>query len=297
MLIGGIEAGGTKFICGIGNEKGEILESISFPTEAPDLTLEKCIAFFKDKAVESIGVGTFGPINLERDSSHYGFITTTPKEGWANFDFLGTLKKEFQIPLGWDTDVNAAALAESRWGAAKGLSSCIYFTIGTGIGMGALIEGNLIHGLVHPEAGHLSVRSHEKDDFRGICPFHGDCLEGMASGPAIEKRWNLKGYDIPKNHPAWDLEAYYISRAVTGAILMLSPKKIILGGGVMNQHHLFPMIRKQVQQELNQYINAEDIIFGIDDYIVPPGLGSRAGLCGAMALGMDAIKNHMAFTE
>lgn len=297
MIIGGIEAGGTKFVCGIGNEKGEIFETISFPTEAPDITLERSIAFFKDKGVEAIGVGSFGPINMDQKSPKYGFITTTPKPGWSDFDFLGTLNKEFRVPLGWDTDVNAAAFGEYHWGAARGLNSCVYFTIGTGIGMGALVEGKLVHGLVHPEAGHLYVRRHEKDHFKGICPYHGDCLEGMASGPAIGKRWNLKGHEISQDHPAWEVEAYYISQGVIGAILLMSPKKVILGGGVMNQEHLFPLIRKQVQQGLNQYVKAKEMILDIEHYIVPPKLESYAGLCGALALGFEAINNHVILPE
>jgi fructokinase len=296
MRIGAIEAGGTKFVCGIGNEKGVIEDRISFPTEQPDKTMEQVITYFKDKKVEGIGIGTFGSINIDPTSSLYGYVTTTPKSGWANYPFLGTLKKVFDIPYGWDTDVNAAAFGEATWGAAKGLDSCIYYTIGTGIGVGVYSEGKLVHGLVHPEGGHILTRRHPEDEFEGhqfdgICPYHGDCLEGMASGPAIEKRWNLKGSDIPKDHPAWSMEAFYIGQAVSGAILMLSPKKIILGGGVMHQKQLFPMIHHEVQKNLNGYVSAEAIFTNIGEYIIPPGLGDNAGLCGALALGLKAIND------
>jgi fructokinase len=203
---------------------------------------------------------------------------------------LKTLKQRLHVPFGFDTDVNAAAYGESLWGAAKGLDSCVYFTIGTGIGMGLWMEGKLIHGLVHPEGGHVLTRLHPDDPFKGNCPFHGDCLEGLAAGPAIEMRWNTKGNELPIGHPAWEMEAYYLGQAIAGAVTIMSPKKVILGGGVMQQKQLFPMIRKHVQNNLNGYLNVEAILTDIDDYIVPPGLGDNAGLCGALALGLAAVK-------
>lgn len=292
MRIGAVEAGGTKFVCGIGNENGIIEDSISFPTEHPEATLEQAIQYFQDKQVEAIGVGSFGPIDMNPASSTYGYVTTTPKPGWANYDFLGKLKKAFHVPYGWDTDVNAAALAEAKWGAAKGLDSCVYYTIGTGVGVGVYAEGNLVHGLVHPEGGHVPIRRHPEDSFEGCCPFHQDCLEGMAAGPALEARWKVKGHELPEDHPAWKLEAYYIAQALTGTLLLLSPKRIILGGGVMQQLHLFPMIRNEVQRNLNGYVSAETILSHMDTYIVPPGLGSKAGLTGALALGVEALKTN-----
>ena len=288
MIIGAVEAGGTKFVCGIGNEQGDIIDRISFPTEAPETTLGNAIAYFRDKQVEAIGIGSFGPININRESPQYGFVTTTPKPGWTNYDFLGAMKKAFDVPYGWDTDVNAAAFGEATWGAAKGLDSCAYFTIGTGVGLGVYVEGKLVHGLVHPEGGHIFVRRHEEDRYAGFCPYHGDCLEGLAAGPAIEKRWNVPGKDLAPDHPAWKLEAYYIGQAVINTVLMLSPKKIILGGGVMKQEHLFPMIREEVSRGLNGYVQSEALHSGIDQYIVSPGLGDNAGLSGALALGLEA---------
>ncbi|MCL6605957.1 MAG: ROK family protein [Paenibacillus sp.] len=289
MRIGAIEAGGTKFVCGIGNEQGEIIDRIHFPTEYPEPTLEQVIAYFRDNKVDSIGIGSFGPIDIERSSPTYGYVTTTPKPGWAGFDLLGTLKRIFHVPFGWDTDVNAAALGEATWGAAKGLDSCVYYTIGTGVGVGVYAEGKLIHGLIHPEGGHVLTRRHPDDHFEGVCPYHGDCLEGMAAGPALEARWNAKGFELPGDHQAWAFEAYYIAQALTGIILTVSPHKIILGGGVMKQSQLFPMVRDEVRRNLNGYVSAKEVISDIDNYIVPPGLGDNAGLRGALALGIAAL--------
>jgi fructokinase len=250
----------------------------------------KVIEYFRDKQVEAIGVGSFGPIGLHPQSPLYGYVTTTPKPGWSNYHFLGALKQSFDVPYGWDTDVNAAAYGEAVWGAAKGLQSCLYYTIGTGVGVGVYAEGQLIHGLVHPEGGHVLVRRHPEDHFPGLCPYHGDCLEGMAAGPALEARWQRKGYELPQDHPAWEMEAFYIAQSITGAILMTSPQKIILGGGVMNQSQLFSLIRNAVQRNLNGYVSAAEITTHIEDYIVPPGLGQQAGLRGALALGLRAYK-------
>jgi fructokinase len=290
MRIGAIEAGGTKFVCGIGNEQGIIEDRVSFPTEMPEHTMELVTNYFQDKEVEAIGIGTFGPINIDPSSPQYGFVTTTPKPGWANYPFLNTLKKAFDVPYGWDTDVNAAAFGEATWGAAKGLDSCVYYTVGTGIGVGVYAEGKLVHGLVHPEGGHILTRRHPQDNFEGKCPYHGDCLEGMASGPAIEKRWNTKASELSPDHPAWEIEAFYIAQAITNTILMLSPKKVILGGGVMHQQQLFPFIRREVQKNLNGYVSSDEIIKNIDHYIVAPGLGDNAGLSGALALGLKACR-------
>lgn len=292
MRIGAIEAGGTKIVCGYGNEQGIIEDRVSFPTEQPEKTLEKVVAYFKDKQVEAIGVGSFGPINIDPASPEYGYVTTTPKPGWTNYPFLPTLKSAFDVPFGWDTDVNAAAFGEATWGAAKGLDSCVYYTIGTGVGVGVYAEGKLVHGLVHPEGGHILTRRHPDDTYEGFCPYHGDCLEGIAAGPALEGRWKVKGSELPEDHPAWAMEAFYIGQAVAGTILMLSPKKVILGGGVMHQKQLFPLIREEVRRNLNGYVRASAVLEGIDDYIVPPGLGDNAGLCGSLALGLKALRSQ-----
>ena len=292
MRIGAIEAGGTKFVCGVGDEYGNIVDRVSFPTERPEPTLERVIGYFRDKKIEAIGIGSFGPIDIDPDSPTYGHVTTTPKPGWSGFDFLGTMKRAFDLPFGWDTDVNAAALGEATWGAARGLDSCVYYTFGTGVGVGVLAEGRLVHGLLHPEGGHVLVRRHPDDPFEGCCPYHGDCLEGMAAGPAIERRWGVKGSELPAGHQAWAMEAYYIGQALASTIVLLSPKKIILGGGVMHQKQLFPMIRGEVKRNLNGYVAHDAILKTIDDYIVPPGLGDNAGLCGALALGLAALRGR-----
>ncbi|WP_342044847.1 ROK family protein [Bacillus sp. OTU530] len=285
MLFGAIEAGGTKFVCGIGSEHGEILEKITIPTTTPDETMERVIGYFKGKHLDAIGIGSFGPVDLHKSSSTYGYITSTPKPYWSQFNFLGEIQKEFPVPIGFDTDVNAAALGEMEWGAAKDVDSCMYMTVGTGIGVGAVVNGELLHGLTHPEMGHIFIKRHEEDSFGGSCPYHKDCLEGMASGPAIEKRWGKKGLELAGVTKVWELEAYYLAQAVANYILIISPKKIILGGGVMKQQHLISMVRDRVAGLLNGYLQHESITSGqIKDYIVSPGLGENAGLCGALAL-------------
>lgn len=290
MRIGGIEAGGTKIICGIGNEKGQIEKKISFPTESPEIVFEKINQFFAGEQLDALGVGTFGPIDVNRKSATYGYITSTPKPGWKNIDVLGELKKQFNMPIGFDTDVNGAALAEATWGSAQGLNSCVYYTVGTGVGVGVFVEGSLVHGLLHPEAGHIPVKRHPADSFEGFCPYHKDCLEGVAAGPAIEKRFGVKGHELGQEHEAWQLEAYYLGQALVSTILLLSPERIILGGGVMHQEQLFPLIREQVKSTLNGYVQHQMILDQIDQYIIPPALGDDAGLCGALALGLQEYK-------
>lgn len=287
MKIGAIEAGGTKFVCGIVTEKGEILERVSFLTETPEKTIKNVIEFFKDKNIEKLGVGSFGPIDPNINSKTYGYITKTPKENWSDYNIIGELKKHFNIPMAFSTDVNGAALGEATWGVAKGLKNCIYLTIGTGIGGGAIVSGNLVHGMLHPEMGHILVKRHPEDAYNGKCPFHGDCFEGMAAGPAIEDRWGVKAYELPIDHKAWEIEAYYIAQALVNYILILSPEKIILGGGVMKQQQLFPLIRKNVKELLNNYVQTKDILDNIDKYIVYPNLGDNAGLLGAVALTLN----------
>ena len=287
MKLGAIEAGGTKFVCGIADENGNILERVSFPTETPEITLQKVYDFFKDKGVEAIGIGSFGPIDPNPNSETYGYITKTPKKYWSDFNLIGELQKNFNIPMAFDTDVNGAALGEATWGAAKGLKNCLYLTIGTGIGGGALVSGKLVHGMLHPEMGHIFIRRHQDDSYIGKCPFHKDCFDGLASGPAMEERWGVKAYELPIDHKAWELEAYYIAQALVNYILTISPEKIILGGGVMKQSQLFPLIRKNVKEMLNNYVQTKEILEDIDEYIVYPGLGDNAGLLGCIALALN----------
>lgn len=286
MILGAIEAGGTKFVVAIGDENGNILERTSFPTTTPEETIKNIFKFFDEKNIDALGLGCFGPIDPDLNSATYGYITTTPKSGWENFNIIGSLQEHYpNLPIGFDTDVNGAVLGEVYFGSAKGLENALYLTIGTGIGGGAIVEGNLVHGLLHPEMGHMMLIVREDDKYQGKCPYHKTCFEGLASGPAIEERWGIKGSEIPVDHPAWDLEAWYIAQALAIYVLTLSPKKIILGGGVMHQQQLFPLIRKYLQERLNGYIQKDEITSTkINDYIVYPGLGDNAGICGALAL-------------
>ena len=291
MKLGAIEAGGTKFVVCIGDEFGNVIERDSFPTETPEETMANIFKFFDGKDIEALGVGCFGPIDPDLNSPTYGYITTTPKPGWGNFNIMGALKERYDIPMGFDTDVNGAALGEAYFGAAKGLDSALYMTIGTGIGCGAIVEGNLVHGLLHPEMGHMNMIVREDDTYAGKCPFHGTCFEGLAAGPAIEARWGKKGFELPADHPAWDLEAYYIGQALATYVLVISPKKIILCCGGSKQKQMFPLIHKYLREFLNGYIQKDEILTDkIDDYIVSPALGDNAGVCGALALAKQALE-------
>jgi fructokinase len=299
-LLAGLEAGGTKFLCAMGTDDGELRVQARLPTTSPAETTEKAIRFFQEQQATfgeaaALGIAAFGPLDLDPRSPFYGHITSTPKPGWADTDLLGSMAQAMNVPVAFDTDVNAAALAEWRWGSAQGLDSVVYMTIGTGIGGGGLLNGRPVHGLVHPEMGHILV-PHDRgmDSFPGCCPFHGDCLEGLASGPAIEKRWHARPESLPQDHPAWRLEAHYLAVGLTTVICTLSPRRIILGGGVMKQNHLFPMIRADVVSLLNGYVQAEAIVRGIDEYIVHPGLGDQAGIKGALALACSAEQGHVA---
>lgn len=284
MRLGAIEAGGTKFVCGIGTEDGTVLERVSFPTTTPEETMAQVFNFFADKGVEAIGAGFFGPIDPVKGSPTYGSITTTPKPHWSNYNVVNALKERFDVPVGFDTDVNGAALGEHTWGAAQELDSCLYITIGTGVGAGAVVDGKLIHGLSHPEMGHIVVRRHPDDTYEGTCPYHKDCLEGLAAGPSLGKRWGITGAELTPDHPAWEMEAYYLAQALMNYVLVLSPQRIVMGGGVMKQQQLFPLIRKKLQELLNGYVSHPSLNQDIDQFIVPPGLGDNAGLCGALAL-------------
>jgi fructokinase len=289
-LVGGIEAGGTKFVCAVGTISGELIAETRIPTQAPAETMAAVISFFRQREdkLAAFGIGSFGPIELRRESLAYGHITSTPKLAWRNFDIVGAVQQAFAVPVGFDTDVNAAILAEAYWGAAQGLETALYITVGTGIGGGAITEGTLLHGLRHPEMGHICV-PHDRalDPFPGLCPYHGDCLEGLASGSAMEARWGAEPSTLPADHPAFRLEAEYLGLACMNWICTLSPQRIILGGGVM-QPHLFPLLRDRTRSLLRGYIDAYEAADQIDDYIVSPGLGGYAGILGALALAGSA---------
>jgi fructokinase len=274
---GGIEAGGSKFVCAIGSGPDDA-EFAEFPTTAPDETIARVVHFFGSREpVAAIGIASFGPIDPNPESPTFGYITSTPKLHWRNFDLAGAVRRALKVPVAFETDVNAAALAESRWGAARGLRSFLYITVGTGLGGGAFIDGRLVHGRRHPEMGHIRVpHDRERDPFPGNCPYHGDCLEGLAAGPAIAQRWGQPGDLLPDGHPAWDLEAEYLALGIASFACSFSPECIVLGGGVMRREELFLKIRSRVTELLNGYITSPDI--------VPPGLGTRAGALGAMLL-------------
>jgi fructokinase len=291
-LYGGIEAGGTKFVCVVANGPDYVADEVRFPTTTPDETLRRVIQFFQpfvsSGQIKAIGVGCFGPLDLNPKSATYGFITYTPKPKWSNTDVLGTLRRELQVDISFDIDVNAAGLGEATWGASKGLDSSLYITVGTGIGGGYIKDGKPLVGMLNLEMGHVLIpHDRERDPFPGICPFHGDCFEGLANGPAIEKRLGLKGAAIPPEDAFWDIETDYIAAALMNFILTLSPKKIILGGGVMQREFLFPKVRRRVRELLNGYVSSKNISENIDNYIVPPALGNQSGSLGAIALAMS----------
>jgi fructokinase len=295
-LWGGIEAGGTKFVCAVGSGPDDIRAEVRFPTSRPSEAIPEAIAFFRSQAaaegqLAAVGVSCFGPIDPDPRSPTYGYVTTTPKPHWAHTDFVGELKTALGIPVGFDTDVNGAALGEHRWGAAQELDTFVYLTVGTGLGGGGMVNGKLIHGLMHSEMGHMRIPHDLNDDpYPGWCTYHGDCWEGLTCGPAIEARWSTSARELPPNHPAWTLEAKYLALGIVNIITVLSPQRVIMGGGVMDQAHLFPQIRSEVVRLLNGYIQRPQIQDGIDEYIVAPGLGNRAGVVGAFALAQDALK-------
>ncbi|WP_022759009.1 ROK family protein [Butyrivibrio fibrisolvens] len=287
MIYGGIEAGGTKMICVIGDDNGRILDRMQIPTKTPEETMPIMIDYFKGKDIKALGIACFGPIDLNRDSKTYGYITSTPKLAWKNYDIVGAFKKELGVPIGFDTDVNGSLLGEITWGCAKGLTDALYLTIGTGVGGGVMAGGKLLHGMLHPELGHIKMAVADGDTYKGKCPYHGTCFEGMAAGPAIEDRWGKKAVELADDDKVWDLESTYIAQALCTYILTLSPQIIILGGGVMHQKQLFPLIRKKVLEQLNGYIVTKELK-DIDNYIVPASLNDDQGIMGSIKLAMDA---------
>ncbi len=289
MRIGALEAGGTKMVCAVGDENGKLEKKVSFPTKTPEETMPVLLDFFEEHKVEAIGIGCFGPIDLNKSSATYGYITSTPKLAWANYNIVGAFEKKLGVPIGFDTDVNGAVLGEVCFGAAKGCDSAVYITIGTGVGVGVYVNGGLLHGLLHPEAGHVLVARAAGDPYAGKCPYHPNCLEGLAAGPAIMERWGRPAAELAEREEVWELESDYIAQAVTNYILTLSPQKVILGGGVMHQEQLFPLIRAKVAEMLNGYVRHNAVLREIDRYIVPPRLGDEPGIKGALVLGKNAV--------
>jgi fructokinase len=289
-LYGCIEAGGTKFVVGVVAAPDDIRETERFDTTTPNETIGSVIAWLKDAqgrhgALAAIGIASFGPLELERSAANWGHITATTKAHWSDSDFGARVERELGLPVGFDTDVNGAALAESRWGAGQNQRACVYVTIGTGIGGGAIIDGKPLHGLSHPEMGHIRSQRHPDDmGFAGICPFHGDCLEGLASGPAIKARWGASLSELPADHPGHEVIAWYLAQMAVTLQSIMEPGRIILGGGVTGTPGLIQRVKRHAAELGKGYFRGNP-----DEIIVPPGLGDRAGLLGGLALAMDVI--------
>ena len=287
-LFGALEAGGTKMVCAIGDGNGNILERVSIPTLTPAETMPAMIEFFKGKGISALGIGCFGPVDLDKKSPTYGYITSTPKLAWTNYPIVAEFEKALGIPVGFDTDVNAAALGEATWGCTKELDNSIYITVGTGIGVGVIIDKKPYHGMLHPEGGHIFLARHPQDPMeRGVCPYHELCLEGLASGPSIQARWGKPGVELADRKEVWELEAYYLAQAICSYIMILSPERIIVGGGVAHQEQMMPLIRKEVLRQMGGYIAAKGMQ-DLDNYIVLPSLNDNQGILGALKLAMDA---------
>ncbi|MGO4940524.1 ROK family protein [Fundicoccus sp. Sow4_D5] len=287
MLFGAIEAGGTKFVCAIGDQEFNVIEKISIPTTTPSETMRDVFTFFDrfGEELKSIGIGSFGPIDVDQQSKTYGYITNTPKLAWQYFDFVGSVKKRYNIPVAWTTDVNASALGEAQLGVGEGKKTVAYFTIGTGIGGGVIQDKLIIEGITHPEMGHLLVRRHSDDKYEGNCPFHKDCLEGMACGPAIEQRLGMKGQEVPADDPFWEIEAYYIAQMIYNVTINFAPSVIALGGGVMKKDGMLKKVRNTFSKLLNDYRPIPDI----EEYIVLPKLNDNAAIIGCFSLAEELI--------
>jgi fructokinase len=290
-VYGGIETGGSKWECAVGAGPDSLSATATIPTTTPEETIERAVAFFEHEGpIEAIGIGSFGPVDQKLASPTWGHITTTPKPGWAHTDVGQEIRRRLGVPVAFDTDVNAAALGEHRWGMARGLDTFCYITIGTGIGGGGMARGKLLHGLVHPEFGHMRIpHDREADPFAGVCPYHGDCWEGLASARAIEARWGRPADELSDGHAAWELQAHYLALGLVSVICVLSPERIVLGGGVMSRAELLPLVHREVSALLNGYLEAAAVGDGIAEYITLPGLGSRSGVLGAIALAESAL--------
>jgi len=289
-IYGSIEGGGTKFVAAVGSGPDDVVAEATIPTTTPAATLGRVVAFFHEhEPLDAIGIATFGPVDLDPDSDTYGRVGKTPKPEWSGADVVGVFATSFDVPIGFDTDVNGAALGEGRWGAAVGLDTFIYITVGTGIGGGGVIGGRPMHGLVHPEMGHLRIPRADGDTFAGICPFHGDCLEGLASGPAIAARWGRPAQELgPDTAEAVEIEAVSLGHAMANLVLAISPRRIILGGGVMHLPGLLEATRARMLDSLGGYVDAPTLSAAADGFLVAPGLGDRSGIAGGFVLAEQA---------
>ena len=286
-LYGGIEAGGTKMVCATGYADGTIFDRVSFPTDTPDVSIPKIVDYFRDKDICALGIGSFGPVDVDPASETYGSILDSPKIAWQHYPIRKKLEEALNVPIKIDTDVNGSCIGEMTFGCAEGMDNVGYVTIGTGIGAGMAVNGQLVHGMGHPEFGHIHISRVPGDDYKGKCPFHSTCFEGLASGPAIEERWGKKAEELGDRPEVWEMEADYIAQGLMSMVLTISPRKIILGGGVMHQRQLFPMIREKLCEKLAGYIHTKELD-DIDDYIVPASLSDNQGIMGAIQLGVLA---------
>lgn len=284
--LGSIEAGGTKFICAISDENLNIIAKTRISTALPLKTMPQIFQFFNKNKPDAIGIGCFGPIGIDKQKDNYGEILATPKSGWVNYPFLHEVKQKFKVPIFWTTDVNAAAFGEYRLGAGKGHKNIVYWTVGTGIGAGAISSGRLLNGMSHTEMGHLLIARNQYDHVQCSCDYHSDCLESLASGPAIERRAGMKAENLPKNSKFWDLEAYYLAQACVNVSMILSPEKIIFGGGVSNQKQLFPKIRYEYCHMIGHYLEVPPL----DEFIVHAKLGNDAGTMGCLLLAREKLE-------
>jgi len=286
-----VEAGGSKFVCAVGTDPGDLRRETRIPTTTPAETLARAVAFFRefhDAGLAALGVATFGPVDLDPGSPTWGFITSTPKPGWMDTDMAGPFRRALSVPVAVDTDVNGAALAEHRWGAARGDDPVVFVTVGTGIGGGVLVAGRPVHGAVHPEMGHVRVPRDPGDPFPGACPYHADCLEGLASAGAMRERWGVPPEALPPEHPGWELEAHYLALGLAAVVAVLSPRRIVMGGGLTGQPRLLPRVRARLRGLLDGYPRSA-VLDDLDRYLVAPALGERAGVLGALALAEDAL--------
>ena len=288
---GGIEGGGTKFVCAIGTADGRLVARERFPTEDPPSTIARAIAFFRerDERIAALGIGSFGPVDLRRDSPQYGWITSTPKPGWRNVDVLGPLSRALDVPAAFDTDVNAAAYGELRYGALAGCDPGVYVTIGTGIGGGAIVNGKPLHGLSHPEMGHIRVpHDRTRDPFSGSCPYHGDCFEGLAAGPALVARYGVPGETLADDHPGLALAAHYAALALSNLTFSLAPQRIVVGGGLGARPGFLERVRADMRELGGDYAPASLVANTLETFVVTPALADRSGVLGAIALASDA---------
>ncbi len=290
QLFGGVEAGGTKFVCSTGDGSNKLRATVEIQTRKPESTIREALEFFRSQlqaggSLAGVGIGSFGPLELNTEASNYGHILTTPKPGWQDFDIRGAFAQALDVPVTIDTDVNAAVMGESKWGAARGLQHCLYVTVGTGIGVGAIVDGQILRGEHHPEMGHMliPISLDEPDTFTGICPYHQSCTEGLASGSAIAKRWGSKLVDLPQEHPAWQLEAQYLAMFLSNLTFAFQPQRIVIGGGVMNAT-LLSLIHERLHEALAGYRPSLAMAESVADYLVSPELNGRAGVLGAIAM-------------